>query len=108
MSGTGIKNDSGKPAITLIPTDAITGMAMALTFGAKKYGADNFRGGIAYRRLADAAMRHLLAFIEGEDNDKESGLPHLDHCLASIAMLKFMTVHKQDMDDRWKPDASNI
>jgi hypothetical protein len=106
MSG-GVKNDNGKPPITLIPSCAITGMANAFAYGANKYGSDNFRKGIAYRRLADACMRHLLAFIEGEDLDKESGNPHIDHALASLAMLKFMTEHKSDMDDRWVPDASN-
>lgn len=97
----GVKNDSGKPSISLIPKDAIWGMAQALTFGAKKYGRHNFRNGIAFSRLADAAERHLTAWMEGEIVDSESGLSHLDHALASLAMLKFMDVNRQDMDDRW-------
>jgi hypothetical protein len=108
MSEVGLKNDAEKPPISLVPTCAITGMANAFAYGAKKYSKHNFRNGLAYSRLVDATMRHLLAFVEGEDVDKESLNLHIDHALASLAMLKFMTVHKQDMDDRWKPNASNI
>lgn len=98
----GTKNDQGKARINLVPVEAIEGAAKAFGFGADKYGVDNFRNGIAYRRLADATMRHLLAYMNGEDNDPESGLSHLDHGLASLSMLKFMSVHKTELDDRWK------
>jgi len=104
MSDGGKKNDQDKPAMALIPKDALIGLGNALGYGAKKYGQHNFRNGIAYTRLVSACMRHLSAFVEGEDLDIESGNPHLDHALASLAMLKFMTVHRQEMDDRWKPE----
>lgn len=103
MNG-GKKNDQEKPDISLIPKDAIWGMAAALTFGAKKYGRHNFREGIAYSRLAAACMRHLTAYMEGETNDPESDLSHLDHALASLSMLKFMETNRTDMDDRWKSE----
>jgi hypothetical protein len=101
VSDIGLKNDSGKAPISLIPTDAILGMANALGYGAKKYSKHNFRNGIAFSRLMDAAFRHLTAYMEGENKDPESGFSHLDHALASLAMLKFMDVNRQDMDDRW-------
>jgi len=100
----GTKKDQGKAMMTLVPTDAYVGMAQAFTFGAKKYGRHNFRNGIDYSRLADACMRHLTSYMEGEDQDPESSLSHLDHALASLAMLKFMSVHKTEHDDRWKPE----
>jgi len=100
-TATGTKSDTGKPRLSLIPKSALWGMAKAFTYGEKKYGTHNFRKGISYSRLADATMRHLTAYMEGEDNDDESGNPHLDHALASLAMLKFMSVHRQGMDDRW-------
>lgn len=99
MSGT--KHDSGKPKLSIIPTDALWGMAKALTYGASKYSLHNFRNGIHYTRLADAAMRHLTVWMEGEELDKESGNSHLDHAMASLAMLKFMSVHRKEFDDRW-------
>ena len=106
--GKGIKHDSNKPRLSLVPKEAFWGMAQALTFGANKYAADNFKEGIEYRRLADAVLRHLTAWVDGENNDPESGLSHLDHALASLAMLKYMEINRPDMDDRYKKGANNV
>jgi hypothetical protein len=103
MSG-GIKHDGGKPRISLIPREALEGAAKALTFGANKYNAHNFKKGLQYSRLVDAAMRHIIAWVNGEDNDPESGLSHIDHALASLSMLKYMEANKPEMDDRYKED----
>jgi dATP/dGTP diphosphohydrolase len=97
----GTKHDSGKPRVSLIPKAALLGMARALSYGEKKYGTHNFRNGLSYSRLADACMRHLSSWMEGETLDPESGLSHMDHAIASLAMLKFMEEHRADMDDRW-------
>jgi hypothetical protein len=105
MAGT--KNDQGKPSISLIPKEAIWGMAQALTFGASKYGRHNFREGIEYSRLADATYRHLSAYMDGEDNDPESGHSHLSHALASLAMLSFMDENRPEMDDRYRKEEKN-
>lgn len=98
----GTKHDSGKPSISLIPKEALWGMATAFTFGCKKYGAHNFKQGITYSRLADACYRHLSAFMDGEDIDADSGNSHLYHALASLAMLTFMHERRPKMDDRYK------
>lgn len=102
MSKGGSKNDSGKPRLSLVPKEAYWGMAAALTFGAQKYAPDNFKLGIDYRRISDAALRHITAFMDGEELDPESGLSHLDHALASLAMLKYMSVNVPACDDRFK------
>lgn len=103
-SNAGTKNDAGKSRISLIPREALWGMGDALGYGEKKYGTNNFRKGIAYSRLADAAIRHLTQFMDGEDIDKESGNHHLFHCLASVAMLVYMFYNKKNMDDRYKEE----
>jgi hypothetical protein len=98
----GDKDDSNKVPIHLIPTEAILGMAQALGMGAKKYGAYNFRSGIEYTRIIDSLMRHTLAYLAGEENDQESGLPHTYHMLANAAMLEWMRVHHPELDNRYK------
>ncbi len=98
----GDKFDDGKAPIHLIPTEAIIGIAHALGMGAKKYGAYNFRGGIEYTRIIDSLMRHTLAYLAGEDNDPESGLPHTYHIGANFAMLEWMRIHHPELDDRYK------
>lgn len=98
----GTKYDAEKPRITLVPSEAIIAAARAMTYGARKYNDDNFKAGLAHRRLLDAAFRHLLAYSAGEDLDQESGLNHIDSALASLCMLAYMQIHRPDLDDRYK------
>ena len=97
-----LKNDSGKPKISLIPKAALWGMAQAFTYGANKYGKWNYKNGMEYTRLADAAFRHLSQFMDGQNIDEESGNNHLFHALASIAMLADMYENNPIMDDRYR------
>jgi hypothetical protein len=98
----GTKHDNGKAPISLIPRAALVGTAQALDFGAKKYNRYNFMEGIEYTRLTDASMRHILAFLDGEDLDPESGLNHIKHAAANLCMLLYMIDNRQEMDDRYK------
>ncbi len=100
----GTKLDQDKPKVSLIPSEAILEMATAFTYGAKKYGSDNFKSGLAYRRLLDATLRHILALSAGEDTDPESGNSHVGHAMASLAMLCYMMKNRPDMDDRYKKE----
>lgn len=99
---TGIKHDTGKPPITLLDRDFIEGAAQVMRFGAEKYGRHNWCCGISHTRLADAAMRHLIAWASGEDLDPESGLPHIDHASASLNMLRGNQRLHPGLDDRFK------
>ena len=102
----GTKNDSNKPAISLIPKDFLEETAAVFTFGAAKYGKHNFKQGIEISRTIDAAFRHLLAFNEGQDLDSESKLSHLGHAAASIAMTIYNLKNNPQLDDRYrKPSA---
>lgn len=105
MKENGKKFDSDpilKPSIGLVPLRAMWEIAKVMSFGAQKYDRFNWKGGIRYSRLYDAALRHLIQFIEGEDIDPESGLPHLAHAGCCITMLLEMTMDRQDLDDRYK------
>jgi len=101
------KNDDGKPMLALIPPHAILEIGKAMTYGANKYGKYNYLGGLSYIRLLSALLRHTVAFLRGEDNDPESGLSHLSHAGASIAMLIETSVQHPELDDRFKPPSSN-
>jgi hypothetical protein len=70
-------------------TDAIRLTTRAMEYGASKpeYGRNNWKKGMEWSRLIDAAQRHGLAILDGEDTDPESGNPHVAHMLASIHML---------------------
>lgn len=98
----GVKHDTGKPPMSLLDRHALEDVARVLAFGANKYAAHNWRQGIAYSRLLDAALRHLFAFAAGEDTDPESGLPHLAHAGCCVMFLQGMTHTRPDLDDRHK------
>lgn len=102
-AGGGTKHDSKKPAMSLCPPEGLRLMAQAMSYGAGKYGAHNYRLGMAVSRLYSAALRHIASDLEGERIDPESGLPHLAHALASLAMAaQNLKDHGQVVDDRYK------
>lgn len=96
----GLKYDTGKPPMSLIDRHALEAIAQVLAFGANKYAAHNWRKGIQYSRLLDAALRHLYAFADGEDLDPESGLSHVAHAGCCIVFLLGMIQDHPELDDR--------
>jgi hypothetical protein len=48
----------------------------------------------------DAVRRHLTAWFEGEELDPDSGVPHLAHALACIAIIVDSMYAGKLMDDR--------
>ena len=98
----GRKDDGGKLRFDLIPAEPLEQLAQVYTFGASKYADHNWRKGISFSRIFAAIMRHSWAFWRGEDNDKESGLPHLVHAAwGCFSLLEFMK-HRKDLDDRYR------
>lgn len=99
--GVGVKFDGDKPRMSLMPFNALMEISKVFTYGAKKYSSDNWRDGMRHRRMCDALLRHISAWLEGEDNDEESGLPHLAHAGCCLLMLLGMVLDKSGEDDRW-------
>lgn len=81
------KDDSEKLRLDLLPPEAIEALGRALTYGARKYGPDNWRKCKDPWRYTAALLRHIFSHMAGEKTDRESGLSHLDHAIACIAML---------------------
>lgn len=95
----GTKLDDDKPEMSLIDAQALEGLARVLTFGAKKYEAHNWRKGIAYSRIVNSLMRHLMAIQKGELIDPESGLPHIDHLGCNWMFLSNYMKTKPELND---------
>lgn len=98
---TGTKYDQDKPMLNLIDPQAIEGLAAVLTFGAKKYAADNWRGGISNSRLIASLLRHLFAIMRGEYVDRESNLPHIDHVGCNWMFLSNNLKNRPDLNDSY-------
>lgn len=79
----GAKLDSGKTRVALMESGfprALMAVAEVTTFGAAKYTANGWIAvPNAFLRYSDAAGRHRLKRMTGEERDKESGLLHLAH-----------------------------
>jgi hypothetical protein len=59
---------------------ALLAVARVLTFGATKYGPNNWQNVTPFKdRYYAALLRHLFLRASGEVLDAESGLPHLAH-----------------------------
>lgn len=84
--GGGTKHDDGKPDLAILPKAFLDQTAEVMMFGAAKYGRSNYKKGLEVTRTLSAALRHIYAYLDKEDNDQESGLSHLGHAAASLAM----------------------
>ena len=95
---------SSKMPVHLWPETATLVGSLALLDGALKYGRSNFRAiGVRSSIYYDAARRHLTAWFEGEDVDPDSGVPHLGHALACLAILVDAEAAGKLNDDRMAP-----
>lgn len=98
----GIKHDQEKVQLELFSARWLIGVGQVLTFGAKKYHAHNWRHGIQRSRLIGAALRHVVAYLGGEDFDPETGLLHLHHASCCLMFASELHFTRPDLDDRWK------
>lgn len=96
-----------KPPLHWVPMWALGGVARVFDYGANKYAPGNWIKAAAepqpHKALEDylsAAQRHWAA-IQREDRggvadwdavDGESGLPHLDHLICSLVMLRGIAI----------------
>lgn len=101
----GMKHDSEKVQLELLSSWWLFGVGKVLTFGARKYAAHNWRKGIQRSRLLGACLRHVLAYLGGEDNDPETGLCHLYHASCCLMFAAELHETRPDLDDRWKISA---
>lgn len=93
-----------KIPLHLWPESATILGALGCLDGLLKYGRSNWRSaGIRASIYYDACRRHLNAWFEGEDVDPDSGLPHLAHALACLAIIVDADNAGKLNDDRMYP-----
>ena len=95
------KADKGKLELSLVNPELVKAVAEVRMYGTEKYGdSENWRK-VEPKRYVDALYRHLLAYIEGNEVDEESGLSHLAHMACNLSFLldeEYLKEHKGDMD----------
>lgn len=98
----GLRFNKNKLEIHQVPTSLINAVAKVLMFGAQKYEKNNWRKGMNWTIPYDCLQRHMMKWLEGDELDEESGLPHLYHAACNIAMLIEYANTCPELDDRYK------
>ncbi len=90
-----------KPSMSVVPPVALLQLCTAMQDGAGKYGAMNWRGtGVNALVYYNACMRHLMAWFDGEDKAEDSGVHHLAHAMACLAIMMDAEACQKLTDDR--------
>lgn len=90
-----------KAPLSCVPMNVVAELGVAMLEGASKYGRHNWReAGVRSSVYFDAAMRHLIAWWEGEDTDPDSGLPHVIKAMATLTVLRDADYAGMLTDDR--------
>jgi hypothetical protein len=100
--GTGLRYNSGKAELRQVPTSLNFAVAKTLQYGAQKYAEGNWRQGMSWVTVYDCLQRHMLKWLDGEEVDEESGLPHLYHAACNVAFLIEYAETCPELDDRFK------
>lgn len=73
----------------------------AMSEGAEKYGAFNYREvPINYSDYYNAIIRHYLSLLSGDFIDPDSGIHHASKIIAGVAVIIDATKSKSFIDDR--------
>lgn len=93
-----------KAPLRFVPPALVIIAAQGMKNGAQKYGPFNWRDyPVQYSIYLEAVHRHLLALMDGEDIAEDSGIPHLSHIAANIAIIADCQGLGTLVDDRPKP-----
>lgn len=92
---------TAKVPLSPVPARVLGEVGLAMMEGSLKYGRFNFRtAGVRASVYYDAALRHLMAWYEGQDLDPDSGLPHVVKAIACLAVLRDSEIQGNWVDDR--------
>jgi len=93
-----------KVPLSGMPAPVLLECGLVKLHGDLKYGRYNWReAGVRASVYYDAAIRHLMAWYEGEDIDPDSGVHHLAHAMTGLSVLRDSQMRGNWTDDRPMP-----
>lgn len=107
-AGTGLRFDSGKLRLDLIPAEILIELGGIFTGGSDKYFDHNWRGGMEWGKMLACHDRHYLKWRMGISTDPELGRNHL--AIAAWNLLCLMVYEKQGLgyDNRCLPEKTSL
>lgn len=91
-----LRYNEGKLKWSYVHYASLEPMIRVMEFGAKKYAPKNWQNPMNTTDILESMQRHLAALMDGEEFDKESGLPHMGHIQANAMFYNF---HKAKKDN---------
>ena len=104
--GQALRYNKGKKQWSLVDFKSLESMVEVLEFGAEKYAKWNWTKGMPVTQVSESLLRHMFAFLSGEDKDPESGIDHLGHVMCNAMFLSYIMREKKQFDDRGYEDPS--
>lgn len=98
--GTGGRYNDGKLRYDLIEPFALQELVRVFTKGAEKYAPNNWLKGMAWSKVVASLKRHIAAFENGEDFDKETQCYHMAQAAWNAMALTSYYKHYPQGDDR--------
>ena len=95
-----LRYNEGKPQWSLVDFESLEDLVRVLEFGANKYSPNNWKKGLDNTKIIDSMLRHVFAYLRGEDKDPESELSHIGHIMCNAMFLAYMHKHRPDLDKR--------
>jgi len=96
----GLRFNKGKIRHDLLEPYAINELAKVFTKGAEKYAPKNWEKGMDWSKVLASLKRHVNAFEQGEDVDKESECYHMAHAAWNALALVSYYKYAPQFDDR--------
>jgi hypothetical protein len=95
----GDRFNEGKRKWSLVDFESLEPMVEVLESALSKYNKNNWKKGLYVNEMCESLLRHTFSFLNGEDNDKESGISHIGHILSNAMFLSYMMREKRDEFD---------
>jgi hypothetical protein len=108
MSERGIRNNEGKPRWGFMDFKAMEPMIKVLEQFGDQPGSENWKKGLLTVEICESLIRHVAAYLSGEDNDPKSKEPHVGHILSNAMFLSHMHLFRPDMDNRGKKEGKVV
>jgi hypothetical protein len=99
-SNQALRYNNGKLQWSLVDFDSLEGLVKVLEYGATKYSKNNWKKGMPVTQVSESLMRHLFAFLKGEDVDPESGCRHISHVMCNAMFIEYIMREKPHYDNR--------
>lgn len=96
---------AAKVPFRALPWAVIAEASLGMGEGAVKYGPHNWRssGGVEAMTYVEGAIRHLTAFVLGEDTDAASGVSHVSKAISGLMILRDAQLNGACLDNRPPP-----